>query len=150
MKAIISTFIAVICAATAVIAEDKPALTGVDSLAAKAGDYTGKIVAVSGVVERVSETKRMFTLVDASEAGCADGCQRANDRGPTRPRRDNAAKSDRAGCGRRQSGHLRALRARDLDRTRLGQGSRGRAAEAALGQVRNNDFGDLERVRPFR
>jgi len=77
MKAIISTFSAVICAASAVIAQDKPALTGVDSLAAKPGDYTGKIVAVLGVVERVSEAKKMFTLVDASEAGCADGCQRA-------------------------------------------------------------------------
>ena len=77
MKAIISTFIAVICAASAVMAQDKPALTGVDSLAAKPSDYTGKIVAVSGVVERVSDAKKMFTLVDASEAGCADGCQRA-------------------------------------------------------------------------
>jgi hypothetical protein len=77
MKAIISTFIAVICAASVVIAQDQPVLTGVDSLAAKRSDYSGKIVAVSGIVERVSETKRMFTLIDASEAGCADGCQRA-------------------------------------------------------------------------
>ena len=77
MKVILSTFIAVICASSAVIADDKPALTGVDPLAAKPSDYTGKIVAVSGIVERVSETKRMFTLIDASEAGCADGCQRA-------------------------------------------------------------------------
>jgi len=77
MKAIISTFIALICAASAVIAQDKPALIGVDSLAAKPSDYSGKIVAVSGIVERVSETKQMFTLVDASEANCADGCQRA-------------------------------------------------------------------------
>jgi hypothetical protein len=77
MKVIISTFIAVICAAGAVMAQDKPALTGVDSLAAKPGDYAGKIVAVSGIVERVSETKRMFTLIDASEAACADGCQRS-------------------------------------------------------------------------
>ena len=77
MKAIISTFIAVICAASAVIAQDKPVLTGVDSLAAKPRDYSGKIVAVSGIVEHVSETKRTFTLIDASEAGCADGCQRA-------------------------------------------------------------------------
>jgi hypothetical protein len=77
MKAIISTFIAVICAASVVMAQDKPALTDVDSLAAKRADYTGKIVAVSGIVERVSDTKRMFTLIDASEAGCADGCQRA-------------------------------------------------------------------------
>ena len=94
MKAIISTFIAVICAASAVIAQDKPALTGVDSLAAKPSDYTGKIVAVLGVVERVSEAKKMFTLVDASEAGCADGLSAGDDRGPTRPRRDNAAQSD--------------------------------------------------------
>lgn len=77
MKAIISTFIAVVCAASAAIAQDKPALTGVDSLAAKPGEYTGKIVAVLGVVERVSEAKKMFTLVDASEAGCADACKRA-------------------------------------------------------------------------
>jgi hypothetical protein len=77
LKAIISTFIAVICAANAVIAQDQPALTGVDSLAAKPSDYSGKIVAVSGIVERVSEMKRMFTLIDASEAGCADACQRA-------------------------------------------------------------------------
>ena len=70
-------FIAMICVASAVIAQDKPALTGVDSLAAKPSDYTGKIVAVLGVVERVSESKKMFTLVDASEAGCADACQRA-------------------------------------------------------------------------
>jgi hypothetical protein len=77
MKAIISTFIAVICAASAVIAQDKPALTGVDSLAAKPSDYSGKIIAVSGIVERVSEAKHMFTLIDVSEAGCADGCQRA-------------------------------------------------------------------------
>jgi hypothetical protein len=77
MKKIISTFIAVICAASAVMAQDKPALTGVDLLAAKPSDYSGKIVAVSGVVERVSEAKKMFTLVKASEAGCADGCQRA-------------------------------------------------------------------------
>ena len=77
MKAIISTLIAVICAASTVTAQDKPALTGVDSLAAKPSDYTGKIVAVLGVVERVSEAKKMFTLVDASEAGCADACQRA-------------------------------------------------------------------------
>ena len=45
------------------------ALTGVDSLAAKLDDYTSKIVAVSSVVERVSEFKKMFTLVEASEAG---------------------------------------------------------------------------------
>ncbi len=77
MKAIISILIAVICATSAVIAEDKPALTGVDSPAAKPKDYTGKIVAFSGIVERVSETRRMFTLIDTSEAGCADGCQRA-------------------------------------------------------------------------
>jgi len=30
-----------------------------------------------GIVERVSEAKHMFTLIDVSEAGCADGCQRA-------------------------------------------------------------------------
>jgi hypothetical protein len=77
MKAIISTFIAVICAASAVIAQDKPVLTSVDQLVAKPRDYTGKIVAVSGIVERVSEAKKMFTLVDTSEAGCADACQRA-------------------------------------------------------------------------
>ena len=77
MKLVISTFIAVICAASAVIPQDKPALTGVDSLAANPSGYTGKIVAVSGVVERVSDAKKMFTLVDASEAGCADACQRA-------------------------------------------------------------------------
>jgi hypothetical protein len=77
MKATISTFIAVICAVSAVRAQDKPALTGVDLLAAKPGDYTGKIIAVSGIVERVSEAKHMFTLIDVSEAGCADGCQRA-------------------------------------------------------------------------
>ena len=77
MKAIISIFIAVMCAAGAVMAQDKPALTGVDSLAANPSGYTSKIVAVSGVVERVSDAKKMFTLVDASEAGCADGCQRA-------------------------------------------------------------------------
>ena len=77
MKAIISIFIAVMCAAGAVMAQDKPALTGVDSLAANPSGYTSKIVAVSGVVERVSDAKKMFTLVDASEAGCADACQRA-------------------------------------------------------------------------
>ena len=77
MKAIISTVIVMICAASVVIAQDRPALTDVDSLAAKPGNYAGKIVAVSGVVERVSEAKRMFTLVDSSEAGCADGCQRS-------------------------------------------------------------------------
>jgi hypothetical protein len=69
--------VAVICAANAMMAQDKPALTGVDLLAAKPGDYTGKIIAVSGIVERVSEAKHMFTLIDVSEAGCADGCQRA-------------------------------------------------------------------------
>ena len=57
--------------------QDKTALTGVDSLAAKLNYYTSKIVAFSGVVERVSEVKKMFTLVEASEPGCADGCQRA-------------------------------------------------------------------------
>lgn len=77
MKTVISTLIAVVCAASAVSAQDKPALTGVDSLAAKPADYSGKTVAVSGIVERVSEAKKMFTLIDASEAGCADGCQRA-------------------------------------------------------------------------
>ncbi|MGA7391563.1 MAG: hypothetical protein WBL40_19555 [Terrimicrobiaceae bacterium] len=77
MKAIISTVIVMICAASVVIAQDRLALTDVDSLAAKPGNYAGKIVAVSGVVERVSEAKRMFTLVDSSEAGCADGCQRS-------------------------------------------------------------------------
>ena len=77
MKKMRVTLIAMICAASAASAQDKPVLTGVDSLAATANDYAGKIVAVSGVVERVSEAKKMFTLVDASEAGCADGCQRA-------------------------------------------------------------------------
>ncbi|MGA7881135.1 MAG: hypothetical protein WCD63_09740 [Terrimicrobiaceae bacterium] len=77
MKAIISTVIVMICAASVVIAQDRLALTDVDSLAAKPGNYAGKIVAVSGVVERVSEAKKMFTLVDSSEAGCADGCQRS-------------------------------------------------------------------------
>jgi F0F1-type ATP synthase membrane subunit c/vacuolar-type H+-ATPase subunit K len=73
----ISILIAVICAATAGMAQDNPALTGVDSLAAKPSDFTGKTVAVAGIVERVSEAKNMFTLVDPSEADCADGCQRA-------------------------------------------------------------------------
>ena len=150
MKAIISTFIAVICAASAVMAQDKPALTDVDSLAAKPSDYSGKIVAVSGIVERVSETKRMFTLIDASEAGCADGCQRAMIVAQLGPRRDNAAQSDRAGRGHRQSGHFRARSARHRNRTGLGQGSRGRAFETALGRVRNSDIGDLERVCTFR
>jgi hypothetical protein len=77
MKAIISIFIAVICAASIVIAQERPALTGVNSLVNRPKDYTGKIVAVSGVVERVSEAKKMFTLVDPSEAGCADACERA-------------------------------------------------------------------------
>ena len=63
MKTILSTFIAVICASTAVIADDKPALTGVDSLAANPGDYTGKIVAVwasSSVFPRQSECSRLL------------------------------------------------------------------------------------------
>ncbi|MDX2081286.1 MAG: hypothetical protein SFU53_10920 [Terrimicrobiaceae bacterium] len=77
MKTIISTLIAVVCAASAAQAQDKPALTGVDSLAAKSADYSGKTVAVSGIVERVSEAKKMFTLIDTSEAGCADACERA-------------------------------------------------------------------------
>ena len=77
MKAMISTVIAMMCAASVVIAQDKPALTDVDSLAAKPGNYAGKIVAVWGVVERVSAAKKMFTLVDSSEVGCADGCQRS-------------------------------------------------------------------------
>lgn len=77
MKTVISTLIAVVCAASAVSAQDKPALTGVDSLAAKPADYSGKTVAVSGIVERISEAKKMFTLIDASEAGCADACERA-------------------------------------------------------------------------
>jgi hypothetical protein len=68
----------------------------VDSLAAKPSDFTGKIVAVLGVVERVSEAKRMFTLIDTSEAGCADACQRAMIVGPTWPRPDDASQSDRA------------------------------------------------------
>jgi hypothetical protein len=57
--------VAVICAANAMMAQDKPALTGVDLLAAKPGDYTGKIIAVSGIVERVSEAKHMFTLIES-------------------------------------------------------------------------------------
>lgn len=77
MKTIISIFIAVICAVSVVMAQDKPALTGVDSLAAKPSDFSGKIVAVSGIVERVSAAKKMFILVDPSEAGCVDGCFRA-------------------------------------------------------------------------
>jgi hypothetical protein len=77
MKAIISIFAAVICAVGAVIAQEQPALIDVNSLVTRPRDYTGKTVAVLGVVERVSEAKKMFTLVDESEAGCADACQRA-------------------------------------------------------------------------
>ena len=150
MKAIISTFIAVICAAGAMMAQDKPALTGVDSLAAKPSDYAGKIVAVSGIVERVSETKRMFTLIDASEAACADGCQRSMVVAQLGQGLTALPKADGAGRCNRQSGHLRTRRARDRDRTDLGPGSRGRAVKAALGRVRNSDLGDLERVRAFR
>jgi hypothetical protein len=131
MKAIISTFIAVICAASVVIAQDQPVLTGVDSLAAKRSDYSGKIVAVSGIVERVSETKRMFTLIDASEAGCADGCQRA---------------MIVAQLGQGVTTLPKAME----PVVAIGQGSCARALEAALGKLRNSDVGDLEGVRRFR
>lgn len=77
MKLAITTFLALACAASAVLAGDKLTVAGVNTLAAKSADYFGKTVAVPGIVERVSETKQMFTLIDASEASCADGCERA-------------------------------------------------------------------------
>jgi hypothetical protein len=77
MKAIISTFIAVICAASAAIAQDKPALDRRGFTRHQAQRLYRENRCRLGIVERVSEAKRMFTLIDTSEAGCADGCQRA-------------------------------------------------------------------------
>ena len=56
--------------------QDKPALTGVDSLAAKLNNYmTSKALASRGVVQRVSEVKKVFTLVRLLRAGYANYCQ---------------------------------------------------------------------------
>jgi hypothetical protein len=74
-------------------------LTGVDSLAAKLNNYTNKIyqqniptksLASRGVVERVSEVKKVFALVRLLRAGYADCCQRVMIAAQLGASRDNA------------------------------------------------------------
>lgn len=81
-KAVIPT--AIMCAVALLLAslpsqaddvEKLPLLT-VDALAANAGDYVGKAIVLHGYVDRVSIQRGMVTLIDPSEAKCADACQR--------------------------------------------------------------------------
>ena len=66
-------------------------MTGVDSLAAKLNNYiTSKALASRGVVERVSEVKKVFALVRLLRAGYADCCQRVMIAAQLGASRDNA------------------------------------------------------------
>lgn len=49
---------------------------GINALAGKPADFAGKEITVTGHVDRVSASKRMVVLIDASEATCTDGCDR--------------------------------------------------------------------------
>jgi hypothetical protein len=47
----------------------------VDAVAARASNYKGKPIVLHGIVHHVSKARRMFTLIDPSEANCTDACQ---------------------------------------------------------------------------
>lgn len=49
---------------------------GINAVAGKPADYAGKAITVTGYVDRVSASKRMVVLIDATEATCTDGCDR--------------------------------------------------------------------------
>ena len=60
----------------AVLHAEEP--VGVNALHEKQADYAGKAVTVTGLVDRVSSSRRMVILIDASEATCIDACDRKN------------------------------------------------------------------------
>lgn len=76
-KILTSLVIAAVCTVGALTAADQPTITGVDNLTAKSSEYADKVVNLSGIVDRVSAERNMFTIIDTTEAGCTDGCARA-------------------------------------------------------------------------
>lgn len=58
----------------AVLHAEEP--VGVNALHEKLAEYAGKAVAVTGLVDRVSSSRRMLILIDASEATCTNACER--------------------------------------------------------------------------
>lgn len=51
---------------------------GVNAAYNQQAELAGKTVTVTGLVDRVSTARRMVILIDTSEAGCADACERKN------------------------------------------------------------------------
>ena len=49
-------------------------VVGVNTVAAKPGDYQGNDIQLTGIVHRVSAARRMVVLIDTSEADCTDAC----------------------------------------------------------------------------
>lgn len=66
-----------LCGSVALGAEPPPPVVAPEAVLAKPADFAGKTIAVHGAVDRVSAARRMFTLVEKTEAGCTDGCARA-------------------------------------------------------------------------
>jgi len=48
----------------------------INELIPRLSEFAGKELTVSGIVDRVSASKRMVVLRDASKAACTDGCER--------------------------------------------------------------------------
>jgi hypothetical protein len=49
---------------------------GINKLMEKPTEFAGSDITVAGHVDRVSAERRMVVLIDLSEAGCSDGCNR--------------------------------------------------------------------------
>lgn len=60
----------------AVLHAEEP--VGVNALHEKQADYAGKAITVTGLVDRVSSSRRMVMLIDTIEATCTDACDRKN------------------------------------------------------------------------
>ena len=60
--------------ASPLFAQEKPQLVTFEQLLTSPDQYQAKTVALHGTVARVSAERKMFTMVDTSEAACADGC----------------------------------------------------------------------------
>ena len=74
-KTLTTTLIATLCAIGLATAEDQSAVTGVNALIANPAEHSGKTVTITGIVNLVSQERKMFTLIDTSEADCTDACQ---------------------------------------------------------------------------
>lgn len=76
IRSLLATFL-VIASASLAIAEVKPELTpplGVDALVKNLDSHAGKPARIYGIVQLVSVERRMFSMIDTSEAQCTDAC----------------------------------------------------------------------------